>query len=143
MLFWKILVEKKLIIGDFYQCIMDVVWVFYELQLFTMRERLIIERSCLLLSNVYWFRYWLLSMFVQNLLFLWAFWIISFELSFNDWLFSVIGILLPKTYSLPRAYWVSFLLLVYQVSSIVDWKIDVGDNVSVLLRRAHEYLIRS
>ena len=135
--------EKKLIIGDFYQCIMDVVWVFYELQLFTMRERLIIERSCLLLSNVYWFYYWLLSMFVQNLLFLWAFWIISFELSFNDWLFSVIGILLPKTYSLARAYWVSFLLLVYQVSSIVDWKIDVGDNVSVLLRRAHEYLIRS
>ena len=53
MLFWKILVEKKLIIGDFYQCIMDVMWVFYELQLFTMRERLIIERSCLLLSNVY------------------------------------------------------------------------------------------
>ena len=135
--------EKKLIIGDFYQCIMDVMWVFYELQLFTMRERLIIERSCLLLSNVYWFYYWLLSIFVQNLLFLWAFWIISFELSFYDWLFSVIGILLPKTYSLPRAYWVSFLLLVYQVSSIVDWKIDVGDNVSVLLRRAHEYLIRS
>ena len=134
---------EKLIIGDFYQCIMDVVWVFYELQLFTMRECLIIERSCLLLSNVYWFYYWLLSIFIQNLLFLWAFWIISFELSFNDWLFSVIGILLPKTYSLPRAYWVSFLLLVYQVSSIVDWKIDVGDNVSVLLRRAHEYLIRS
>ena len=53
ILFWKLLVEKKLIIGDFYQCIMDVVWVFYELQLFTMRERLIIERSCLLLSNVY------------------------------------------------------------------------------------------
>ena len=44
---------EKLIIGDFYQCIMDVVGVFYELQLFTMRERLIIERSCLLLSNVY------------------------------------------------------------------------------------------
>ena len=61
----------------------------------------------------------------------------------------MIGILLPITYSLVKTYglvwadWVSFLLLVYQISSIVDSIIDVGDNVSVLFRRAHEFLIRS
>ena len=55
----------------------------------------------------------------------------------------MIRILLSKPYSLAWTDWVSFLLLVYQVSSIVDSIIDVGDNVSVLLRRAHEFLIRS